>query len=85
MDLIPKNMIPATHFVHVNVLAVKLHTHDAVSDIGFPSHPIRPQVKELDIAVVVAGTYASFLIGERISCDRPRIPSHSPFTALRSV
>jgi hypothetical protein len=48
--------------VHGDVLTVKLYAANTIGDIGVPAKAVCPQIKELDITVVVASSDASLLL-----------------------
>lgn len=61
--------------VHVDVAPVKLHAAHAIAHVVLPSHFVGAEIKQLDVAIVVPGYNAPFVVAEAVAeSHRPAVP-----------
>lgn len=66
--------LAVSHLVHIDVVPVELQPGHPILHICLPAHALRPQVKQLHVSVVVAGSQAAVLIGAGVSeGNRPTV------------
>mmetsp|Transcript_1915 Transcript_1915/g.4253 ORF Transcript_1915/g.4253 Transcript_1915/m.4253 type:complete len:220 (-) Transcript_1915:699-1358(-) len=62
--------------VHLNILAVKLDATHAVLHVGLPAHLVHPQVKHLDVPVVIPCQHTALLVVVRVpERHAPAVPN----------
>lgn len=63
-----------SHLVHLDVVSVELQPGHPILDICLPAHALRPEVEQLHVSVVVAGSQAAILVGAGVSeGNRPAV------------
>lgn len=66
--------IAVSHLVHLDVVPVELQPGHPILHICLPAHALRPEVEQLHVSVVIAGSQAAVLVGAGVSeCNRPAV------------